>query len=128
MTSRIANVTVDAVDPFRLAVFWKAALGWVVVEQDETGVSLAAPGTTMPALDIFKVPEAKTVKNRLHLDLRADGSSTAAELDRLMSLGATRLDVGQGGDVTWVVMADPEGNEFCLLQRTVQEVEAADPG
>ncbi len=128
MTSRIANVTVDAVDPFRLADFWKAALGWVVVEQDETGVSLAAPGTTMPALDIFKVPEAKTVKNRLHLDLRADGSSTAAELDRLMSLGATRLDVGQGGDVTWVVMADPEGNEFCLLQRTVQEVEAADPG
>jgi hypothetical protein len=128
VTSRIASVTLDAVDPWSLAEFWTAALGWVVVEQDEAGVSLAAPGTTMPTLDIFEVPETKTSKNRLHLDLRADGNSTAAELDRLLGLGATRVDVGQGQVVTWVVMADPEGNEFCLLQRTVQEVEAAEGG
>ncbi len=128
MTSRITCVALDAVDPLSLAEFWKAALGWLVVDEDEAGVSLAAPGTTMPTLDICKVPETKTVKNRLHLDLRADGGSTDAELDRLLGLGATRVDVGQGRDVTWVVMADPEGNEFCLLQRTVQEVEAANDG
>jgi hypothetical protein len=62
------------------------------------------------------------VKNRLHLDLRADGSTTAGELARLLELGARRVDVGQGPDVTWTVLADPEGNEFCLLQRTAQEV------
>jgi Glyoxalase-like domain len=124
VTSRIACVSLDAVDPLALAEFWKAALGWVVVDHDEGGVSLAAPGTTMPTLDILKVPESKSAKNRLHLDLRADGTSTAVELDRLLALGATRIDVGQGPDVTWVVLADPDGNEFCLLQRTVQEVEA----
>ena len=102
-----------------------AVLGWVIVDRDDTGVSLAAPGTRMPTLDIVKVPEGKAVKNRLHLDLRADGCSTAEELDRLLGLGATRANVGQGPDVSWVVLADPEGNEFCLLGRTAQEVETA---
>ena len=111
-----------------MAEFWKSALGWLVVDEGEAGVSLAAPGTMMPTLDILKVPEVKSVKNRLHLDLRADGNSTAAELDRLLQLGARRVDVGQGPDVTWVVLADPDGNEFCLLQRTVQEVEASTSG
>ena len=67
------------------------------------------------------VAENKTVKNRLHLDLRADGVPTAAELERLLGLGARRVDVGQGADATWLVLSDPEGNEFCLLSRTVQE-------
>jgi len=61
------------------------------------------------------------VKNRLHLDLRADRTSTEQELDQLLALGARRADVGQGEDVSWVVLADPEGNEFCLLSRTAQE-------
>ncbi len=65
------------------------------------------------------------MKNRLHLDLRADGTTQAEEVDRLLALGATRVDVGQRADVSWVVLADPEGNEFCVLQRSVQEVEAA---
>jgi hypothetical protein len=73
-----------------------------------------------------KVPEKKTVKNRLHLDLRADGNSTEDELARLLALGARRADVGQGPDVTWVVLTDPEGNEFCLLRRTVQEARTAE--
>jgi len=76
---------------------------------------------TGPRIDVFQVPERKTVKNRLHLELRADGSSTADELARLLALGTTRADVGQGSDVTWTVLADPEGNEFCLLSRPVQE-------
>lgn len=125
MTSRISCVCIDSVDPAPLAEFWKAALGWVVVDEDEHGVSLAAPGTVMPTLDIMRVPESKSTKNRLHLDLRADGCSTEHELERLLALGATRADVGQGPDVSWVVLADPEGNEFCLLARTAQEVEAA---
>ena len=100
-------------------------LGWVVVDQDDTVVSLAAPGTKMPTLDILKVPEGKAGKNRLHLDLRADGCSTAEELDRLLGLGATRVNVGQGPDVSWVVLADPDGNEFCLLKGTAQEMETA---
>jgi hypothetical protein len=70
------------------------------------------------------VPEAKAGKNRLHLDLRADGSTTVQELERLFALGARRVDVGQAPDVTWVVLADPEGNEFCLLERSVQVLEA----
>lgn len=71
---------------------------------------------------MFQVPEGKSIKNRLHLDLRADGSSTEDELQRLLDLGARRVDVGQGPEVSWVVLADPEGNEFCLLSRTVQEM------
>ncbi|MFZ0664916.1 MAG: VOC family protein [Acidimicrobiales bacterium] len=125
MTRRIASVTIGAVEPFAVAEFWKAALGWEVVFQDDTGMDLRAPGTSMPTLEIGKVSEMKTVKNRLHFDLRADGSSTEAELDRLLRLGATRVDIGQGTDVSWVVLADPGGNEFCLLERTVQEVEMA---
>jgi Glyoxalase-like domain len=128
VTSRIASVNIGAVDPFAVAEFWKAALGWEVIFQDDNGMDLAAPGTSMPTLEIGKVPEMKTVQNRLHFDLRADGSSTASELDRLLSLGARRVDIGQGPDVSWVVLADPGGNEFCLLQRTVQEVEEVRDG
>ena len=76
---------------------------------------------TWPSIDVIAVPEGKTVKNRLHFDLPADGVSTAEELERLLALGAT--DVGQGPDVSWVVLGDPEGNEFCLLSRSVQDVE-----
>jgi Glyoxalase-like domain len=73
---------------------------------------------------VVSVPERKSTKNRLHLDLRADGLSTADELARLVELGARPADVGQGPDVSWVVLADPEGNEFCLLSRSIQDVEA----
>lgn len=124
MTSRLACVVIDSANPPALAEFWKGVLGWVVVDQDDTGISLAAAGTVMPSLDILLVPETKTVKNRLHLDLRADGNTTAEELDRLLALGARRVDIGQRPDVSWVVLADPEGNEFCLLAKTAQELEA----
>ena len=116
---------IDSVRPLPLAEFWMAVLGWAIVDQDDAGVSLAAAGTTMPTLDILQVPEGKAVKNRLHLDLRADGCSTAEELDRLLDLGATGVNIGQGPDVSWVVLADPDGNEFCLLKRTAQEMETA---
>jgi predicted enzyme related to lactoylglutathione lyase len=124
MPVRLCCVCIDAVDPRPVAAFWAAVLGWEVVEDGDQGISLASPGTDQPTLDILPVPEPKHVKNRLHLDLRADGSSFEAEIARLEGLGARRADVGQGPDVTWVVLADPEGNEFCLLRHTVQEVMA----
>lgn len=123
MSSRIAALSLDAADAPALAAFWCEVLGWQVVDQDETGVSIAAADGSGPTMDLLVVPEPKRVKNRLHLDLRADGSTTAQELDRLLDLGAVRADIGQGPDVSWVVLADPEGNEFCLLSRTVQELQ-----
>jgi hypothetical protein len=127
MTSRISVIAIDAVQPRLVADFWCAVLGWRVVEEDDEGnLSIAASDRAWPAIDVLSVPESKSVKNRLHFDLRADGVSTAQELHRLLELGASRVDVGQSPDVSWVVLGDPEGNEFCLLSRTVQQVQGAD--
>src|SRR3954470_23895315 len=122
MTSAFAVLAIDAHAPRRIADFWAAVLGWRVVDESDGLVSIAPADARWPTIDVVPVPEAKTVKNRLHLDLRADGTSTEEELERLLSLGARRVDVGQGEDVTWTVLADIEGNEFCLLSRTAQEV------
>lgn len=122
VSARISCVCIDAVKPRPVAHFWAAVLGWDVVEDSDEGISLAAPERDLPTLDVLPVPEAKQVKNRLHLDLRADGTTFDAEVERLEGLGARRVNVGQGPDATWVVFADPEDNEFCLLRRTVQEV------
>ncbi len=113
MPSRVAVLAIDAVDVESVATFWCLVLGHEVVERAEGIVSIA--GTHGPAIDVLAVAEVKTAKNRLHLDLRADGTSTAEELTRLQCLGARRVDIGQGADVSWTVLADPEGNEFCLL-------------
>ncbi len=122
MTSRIAAIAIDARKPPVVADFWCAVLGWRVLDVDEDGISIAPPDSPWPTIDVFSVPEPKTIKNRLHLDLRADGLSTSEELQRLLDLGAQRVDVGQGPNASWVVLADPEGNEFCLLARSVQEL------
>ncbi len=124
MTSRIAVLALDARRPRELAVFWCAVLGWEVLEQDGPVVSIGPPGGPGPTMDLIEVPEDKAVKNRLHLDLRAEGTTTARELERLLALGARRTDVGQGPEVSWVVLSDPEGNEFCLLSRTVEQAAA----
>ncbi len=120
MTSRLAALSLDVTDPSPLAEFWAAVLGWEEIERDETGVSIADPRTGL-TMDLLRTTDAKPVKNRLHLDVRADGGTTEQELERLLSLGAVRADVGQEPEVSWVVLADPEGNEFCLLSGTVQE-------
>jgi len=121
MTCRIAAIAIDAVQPRLVADFWCHVLGWRVVDEDDGVVSIGPSDGTGPTIDVAPVPESKTVKNRLHLDLRADGVPTADELERLLGLGACRTDVGQGADATWLVLSDPEGNEFCLLARTVHE-------
>jgi Glyoxalase-like domain len=127
MGSRLTEIVVDCRDPVAQAAFWAAALGYHVVRSGDGQVEIApwqreppnqaeqvrhAPG--VPTLVFVPVPEAKTVKNRLHLDLRPVGLSHAAEVERLVSLGARRADIGQG-EVPWVVLSDPEGNEFCVL-------------
>ena len=114
-------ITVDAYNPKALAEFWAEALGWTVGEDgDDIGWwierELNDPKKTgFPDILFLKVPDSKVVKNRLHLDLRPDDQ--AAEVARLESLGAKKIDIGQSTDpdTTWVVMADPEGNEFCVL-------------
>jgi predicted enzyme related to lactoylglutathione lyase len=122
MPSRIAVIAIDAVRPRMVADFWCNVLGWHVVDEDDGVISIAPPDGAWPTIDVLGVAEGKAVKNRLHLDLRADGVATRDELERLLSLGARRVDVGQGPDVSWVVLGDPEGNEFCLLSRSVQDV------
>ena len=129
MPSAISSIALDAVDPSRLAEFWTQALGYRIAETDEDGVVSLVPadGAAGPDIDIIPVPEEKTVKNRLHLDLRSSGGSTQQEeVDRLLALGAVHADVGQGPDVTWVVLADPEGNEFCILQRSAEQAALED--
>jgi predicted enzyme related to lactoylglutathione lyase len=121
--SRLTNIVVDAQDPAAVADFWCLVLGWHIVEQSDEGVSISAANGAWPVIDFLPVPETKTLKNRLHLDLRADGVSTPDELERLRSLGASLVDVGQSTAATWVVLADPEGNEFCLLSQSVQDLD-----
>ena len=114
---KIAWLTIDSHDPRKLGGFWKEALDLKVVHEDDEGdeFALAGPGRMGSSWNIlfYKAPDPKSVKNRLHLDLVPDGPSED-EAQRLEALGATRADIGQK-DVTWIVMADPEGNEFCIL-------------
>jgi predicted enzyme related to lactoylglutathione lyase len=115
-TSQFYSVVVDARDPGALAEFWAAVLGQDIVFRSDDGdeVAVAKDKDTPPALLFCKNNDAKVVKNRLHVDLNP--SDQAAEVERILGLGATRADVGQTGEETWVVLADPEGNEFCVLR------------
>jgi catechol 2,3-dioxygenase-like lactoylglutathione lyase family enzyme len=107
------SIVVESRDPEALAEFWCAALGYRVVYTNEHLIDIAPNGTSFPGLEFLRVPGSKTGKNRLHIDLNP--SDQQAEVQRLLGLGATRIDIGQGDDAEWVVMADPEGNEFCVL-------------
>jgi predicted enzyme related to lactoylglutathione lyase len=104
---------IDANDPVALGRWWATALGWVVVDEDPDEFEIRPSPDQLPGLLFARVPEPKTIKNRLHLDFQGDDRD--AEVERLLGLGATRADVGQG-DASWVVLADPEGNEFCILR------------
>ena len=103
---------VDASDPRALGLWWQEALGWVVVNDDPEEFEIRQTADRLPGLLFVPAAEPKTTKNRLHLDFRPDDRD--AEVERLLALGATRVDIGQG-EQTWIVLGDPEGNEFCVL-------------
>ena len=106
------QVVVDADDPHRLARWWAEALGYVIVHEQPDEVEIRRSADQLPGLLFGRDPEVKKVKNRLHIDLRPDDQE--AEVERLVDMGARLADIGQR-DVSWVVLADPEGNEFCVL-------------
>ena len=112
MTLRWEEVVVDSHSPAELGRWWAQALGWDIADEDGDELELKNPDGSGPALLFIAVPESKSVKNRLHLDFVPDDQD--AEVERLIEHGARRVDIGQG-KVTWVVLADPEGNEFCVL-------------
>ena len=115
MENRIASLVVDAADAELLAQFWAGTLGWQVVNRGNYGVSIGVEGSPFE-IDFRFVPDGpKPAKNRLHLDVKPLNRDQQAELDRLLALGARQVDVGQG-DQNWYVLADPEGNEFCLCR------------
>ena len=128
MASRFTEIVIDCHDIEAQAAFWAAVLGYQVIHSSEGDVEVApwdeepadladqvrrAP--TVPTLLFQRVPEGKTVKNRLHIDVSPIDRTQEAEVERLIALGARHVDVGQG-EQSWVVLADPEGNEFCVLR------------
>jgi predicted enzyme related to lactoylglutathione lyase len=120
MTSVLNEIVIDCADAQRVADFWSAVLGWRVQrEEDYLWMSESGdPSDGGLSLVFAPVPEPKTVKNRVHIDVSPRGCDQAEEVSRLIALGARHVDVGQG-EVSWVVLADPEGNEFCVLRRRV---------
>ncbi len=125
MACRITELVLDCRDPERLAAFWCEVLGWKVLDRDgravEIGPETGEPGP-QPVLVFDVSDEPKQGKLRLHLDVNATDRDQAEELERLLALGARPADVGQTGAESWYVLADPEGNEFCLLRRRVAPV------
>jgi hypothetical protein len=107
------NLVVDATDPARLARWWAEALGYQIVNELPDEVEIRRSPEALPGLVFVPVADGKEAKNRLHIDLRP--ADQEAEIERLVNMGARHVDVGQSPDDTWTVLADPEGNEFCVL-------------
>ncbi|KQW12650.1 MULTISPECIES: VOC family protein [Streptomyces] len=121
MTSTIRHVTIDCADAYAVAAFWSQALGQPLHEEDRPGDEEAL--IEEAGLLFVTVPETKTVKNRLHFDLQPQDRTRDEEVARLLTLGATLIDDQRTGDgMGWVVLADPEGNEFCV-ERSAAERE-----
>ena len=130
MASKFTELIVDCHEPKRVAEFWCEVLTYRITDEDPTGVEIAgwdthamreAAGPVPPTIVFVPVPEGKTIKNRLHIDVNPADRDQDEEVARLEALGARRVDVGQGPDVSWVVLSDVEGNEFCVLRGRVPE-------
>jgi glyoxalase superfamily protein len=128
MASGLTTVVIDALDGDKVASFWAAVLGWERSRDPEGDIVISDPNHTASiTLLVLHVPEVKRVKNRLHIDLNPIGVDQAEELQRLLDLGANTVDIGQG-EPTWVVLADQEGNEFCLLRDRIDNELSDDAG
>jgi hypothetical protein len=113
MALKFDEICIDATDVQALGAWWSRVLDWPAeIDEEDGDVLLRPPGGDGPVWLFLEVPEGKTVKNRIHFDFVPDDQQ--AEVDRLIGLGARHVDIGQG-EQSWVVLADPEGNEFCVL-------------
>ncbi|WP_285472982.1 VOC family protein [Actinoplanes sp. NBRC 101535] len=126
MAARITELVLDARDPELLARFWCEVLGYVELGRDGDDIEIGPPGAgfggPQPTIILSRTDTPKSGQLRLHIDVNPTDRDQAEELDRLLAAGARPADVGQTGDETWHVLADPEGNEFCLLRRRVPEI------
>ncbi|MFF0412983.1 VOC family protein [Kitasatospora sp. NPDC004745] len=117
----MSELVIDAADPERLAAFWREVLGYVELDRDDDGsIEIGPPGSVpggpQPTLLFSPSEDPRTGKLRMHIDVNATDRDQDAELERLLALGARPVDIGQSGEESWHVLADPEGNEFCLLR------------
>ena len=130
MACRISELVLDAADPHLLAAFWSRILDWAVLDgATDDEVEIGPPdvgfGGPQPTIVFSRSEDAKRQKLRLHIDVSPTDRDQPAELERLLAAGAKPADVGQSGDESWHVLADPEGNEFCLLARRLTPVPPA---
>ncbi|MFG2639971.1 VOC family protein [Streptomyces sp. NPDC048370] len=127
MACRISELILNCADPERLAAFWTEVLGYVEIGREDDGsIEIGPPdvgfGGARPTLVLSPSSDPRTGPLRLHIDVNPTDRDQDAELERLLALGATPADVGQTGKEAWHVLADPEGNEFCLLRPRIQPV------
>ncbi|OON81579.1 VOC family protein [Streptomyces tsukubensis] len=116
MPVSLHHIVIDAHDLPRLARFWAEVLGWKILSEKEREVVIGPEETAPTGICFMPVTDPKAVKNRLHLDLTTIAEDRDAEIERLLALGARHADVGQTGDESWTVLADIEGNEFCVVR------------
>jgi catechol 2,3-dioxygenase-like lactoylglutathione lyase family enzyme len=126
MACRISELVIDAADAERLAAFWSEVLGYVELDREDGAVEIGPPdagfGGLQPTIILSPSSDPRTGKLPLHIDVNPVDRDQDAELERLLALGARPADVGQTGDEQWHVLADPEGNEFCLLRRRLDPI------
>ncbi len=116
MPLRVHHVVVDTHDLPSLARFWAEVLGWRILSEREREVVVGPDPEAPVGLCFMPVTDRKTGKNRLHLDLTTEPDDRDQEIERILALGARRVDIGQTGTESWTVLADPEGNEFCVVR------------
>jgi predicted enzyme related to lactoylglutathione lyase len=116
MPVRLHHIVIDAHDLPMLARFWARALGWQILSEREREIVIGTDENAPVGICFMPVTDPKTVKNRVHLDITTSASDRDAEIERLQGLGARPVDIGQTGAESWVVLADPEGNEFCVVR------------
>jgi catechol 2,3-dioxygenase-like lactoylglutathione lyase family enzyme len=116
MPVRLHHIVIDTHDLPGLARFWTQALGWPVLSERDREIVIGPDVNAPVGICFMPVTDAKTVKNRVHVDLTTSAADRDQEIERLIGLGARRVDVGQTGEESWTVLADPEGNEFCLVR------------
>lgn len=137
MAAQWTEIVVDCTDPQLLAEFWCQVLGWQVIDSDEDSVEIyPAPisdadwvgnirsGPVIPSILFLRVPEQKSVKNRLHIDVSPVDCTQPEEVTRILELGATLLEPARQEGRSWSVLADPEGNEFCVLRSLAPPIDS----